>query len=83
MFPSAFLVLAGRGEEVGLAVRCPVCGSVSINLVSAEHLDVPFHNDREVGVVAHVFAHDAQRVVEEFVGELYSASFDSRRLTLQ
>jgi len=83
VFPSAFLVLAGRGEEVGLAVRCPVCGSVSINLVSAQHLDVPFHNDREVGVVAHVFAHDAERVVEEFVSELYAASFDSRRLTLQ
>src|SRR3954468_14925153 len=31
VFPSAFLLLApaGRGEEVGLAVRCPVCGSVS------------------------------------------------------
>jgi len=83
VFPSAFLVLAGREEEVGLAVRCPVCGSVSINLVSAQHLDVPFHNDREVGVVAHVFAHDAERVVEEFVSELYAASFDSRRLTLQ
>ena len=58
VFPSAFLVLApaGRGEEVGLAVRCPACASVSINLVSAQHLDVPFHNDREIGVVEHVFA---------------------------
>ena len=85
VFPSAFLVLApaGRGEEVGLAVRCPVCGSVSINLVSAQHLDVPFHNDREIGVVAHLFSSDAERVVEEFVDELYSASFDSRRLALQ
>jgi hypothetical protein len=85
VFPSAFLVLApaGRGEEVGLAVRCPVCGSVSINLVSSQHLDVPFHNDREIGVVAHIFAADAGRVVDEFVDELYSASFDSRRLTLQ
>jgi hypothetical protein len=85
VFPSAFLVLApaGRGEEVGLAVRCPSCGSVSINLVSAQHLDVPFHNDREIGVVAHLFSTDAERAVEEFVDELYSASFDSRRLTLQ
>jgi len=85
VFPSAFLVLApaGRGEEVGLAVRCPVCASVSINLVSTQHLDVPFHNDPEIGVVAHVFAADAERLVEEFVDELYSASFDSRRLTLQ
>jgi predicted RNA-binding Zn-ribbon protein involved in translation (DUF1610 family) len=83
VFPSAFLVLAGRGEEVALAVRCPACGSVSINLVSAQHLDVPFHNDREVGVVAHVFAADAERAVEEFVAELYSSSFDGRRLALQ
>jgi hypothetical protein len=30
-----------------------------------------------------VFAADAERVVEEFVDELYSASFDSRRLNLQ
>ena len=84
VFPSAFLVLApaGRGEEVGLAVRCPVCGSVSINLVSTQHLDVPFHNDREIGVVEHVFATDAERVVEEFAAELYSASFDNRRLGL-
>jgi hypothetical protein len=85
VFPSAFLVLApaSGGDAVGLAVRCPACGSVSINLVSEPHLDVPFHNDREIGVVAHVFAADAERVVEEFVDELYSASFDSRRLNLQ
>lgn len=85
VFPSAFVVLAPseRGEEVGVAVRCPVCGSVSVNLVSALHLDVPFHNDREVGVVAHVFASDAERVVEAFAAELSSSSFDTRRLTLQ
>jgi hypothetical protein len=64
-------------------VRCPVCSSVSINLVSAQHLDVPFHNDREIGVVGHVFAADADRIAEEFAAELYSASFDSRRLSLQ
>ena len=84
VFPSAFVVLApaGRGEEIGIAVRCPACGSVSINLVSTQHLDVPFHNDREIGVVEHVFATDAERVVEEFAAELYSASFDNRRLGL-
>ena len=84
VFPSAFVVLApaGRGEEIGIAVRCPACGSVSINLVSTQHLDVPFHNDREIGVVEHVFATDAERVVEEFAAALYSASFDNRRLGL-
>jgi len=85
VFPSAFVVLApaGRGEGVAVAIRCPVCASISINLVSAQHLDVPFHSDREIGVVEHVFAADAERAVEEFAAELYSASFDTRRLTLQ
>jgi hypothetical protein len=85
VFPSAFVVLApaGGGEEVGVAVRCPACSSVSINLVSAQHLDVPFHNDREIGVVQHLFAVDAERVLDEFAEELYSATFDTRRLGLQ
>jgi hypothetical protein len=82
VFPSAFVFLApaGRGAEVGLAVRCPACSSISVNLVSSDHLDVPFHNDREIGVVEHVFAADAERVVGEFAAELYSTSFDTRRL---
>jgi hypothetical protein len=50
--------------------------------VSAQHLDVPFHNDRQVGVVEHLFAADAERAVEDFAAELYSARFDSRRLAL-
>ena len=63
-------------------MRCPVCGGVSVNLVSAEHVDVPFHNDAEIGVVGHVFQADAERVLEGFAAELYSARFDSRRLAL-
>jgi hypothetical protein len=84
VFPSAFIVLApaGSGEEVGLAVRCPACSSVSVNLVSTDQIDVPFHNDREIGVLEHIFALDAERMVEEFAAELYSASFDARRLGL-
>src|SRR5262245_64380280 len=60
VFPSAFGILAdgGRDDRVGVAVRCPVCGRVSINLVTREHLDVPFHNDREVGVIGHLFNED-------------------------
>jgi hypothetical protein len=85
VYPSAFKLLAPaeRGDRVGLAVRCPVCGRVSVNLVSREHVDVPFVNDREVGVVEHLFARDADSVLDEFREELYSASFDARRLTLQ
>jgi hypothetical protein len=85
VFPSAFVLLAPAqtGGALGVAVRCPACSSVSINLVSAEHLDVPFHNDREIGVVEHVFGPDVERAVEEFAYELYSARFDARRLDLQ
>ncbi len=85
VFPSSFFLIApgGRGEQLGLAVRCPDCERVSLNLVSREHVDLPFHNDEAIGVVEHVFADDAQRTVEEFSAELYSAGFDARRLRLQ
>jgi hypothetical protein len=84
VFPSSFFLLAPARDTtaVGIAVRCPVCGSVSVNLVSSEHVDVPFHNDPEIGVVEHVFRLDAERAVEEFAAELYSARFDARRLSL-
>jgi hypothetical protein len=84
VFPSSFALLAPGGvrDLVGLAVCCPVCGRISINLVSPEHVDLPFHNDAAVGVVEHVFAQDADDLVEAFRAELYSASFDARRLTL-
>ena len=84
IFPSAFVLLAPASDRtaVGIAVRCPVCSSVSVNLVSAQHVDVPFHNDQEIGVVGHVFAADAERVLEEFSAELNTARFDARRLSL-
>lgn len=84
VFPSAFMLLAPAvsGDRVGLAVRCPVCGKVSVNLVSRAHLDVPFVNDREVGVVQHLFEDDAAATIAEFHEELWSAAFDARRLTL-
>ena len=84
IFPSAFRLLApGTGGSVGVAVRCPVCARVSVNLVSPEHVDLPFHNDREVGVVEHVFPEDAEQAVEAFRAELDCAAFDARRLALE
>jgi hypothetical protein len=82
VFPSAFFLLAPGDRRLGLAVHCPACGRTSVNLVSHEHVDLPFHNDREVGVVEHVFAGDVEQTVEEFRAELWSASFDARRLKL-
>src|ERR671930_557469 len=84
IFPSSFFLLepAEAHGAMGIAVRCPVCSSVSVNLVSEQHVDLPFHNDREVGVVEHLFADDAERAFVEFASELYSARFDARRLAL-
>jgi hypothetical protein len=84
VFPSAFSMIApaAGGEQLGVAIHCPVCGRVSLNLVSRTHVDVPFANDREVGVVEHLFADDVVSTVEEFRAELSSASFDARRLAL-
>jgi hypothetical protein len=84
VFPSSFFLLAPSGPSgtVGVAVRCPVCGGTSINLVSEQHVDLPFHNDAEIGVVEHVFDTDAARLAEEFAAELDSAQFDARRLAL-
>ena len=86
MTPSAVALIApgaGRSDEfVGIAVHCPACGAVSVNLVTRRHVDVPFWNDARVGVVDHVFAADALRAIEEFRHELHSARFDERRLDL-
>jgi hypothetical protein len=82
VFPSSFVAVAPGEARLGLAVRCPVCGALSVNLVSPAHVDVPFANDGRIGVVDHVFADDALRTVAEFRAELHSARFDERRLHL-
>ncbi|HEY7206800.1 MAG TPA: hypothetical protein VH416_01055 [Gaiellaceae bacterium] len=82
VFPSSFSLLAPGDTSLGLAVRCPACRRLSVNLVSHEHVDLPFHNDREVGVLEQLFAEDVLQTLEEFRSELYSAVFDARRLTL-
>jgi hypothetical protein len=82
-FPSSFSLLAPGERALGLGVRCPACSRLSVNLVSRDHVDVPFHNDRHVGVVEHVFGHDANLLLDEFRAELESGRFDVRRLALE
>ena len=84
VFPSSFFLLApGTARDaIGVAVRCPACACVSVNLVSPQHVDLPFHNDPEIGVVRHVFAADAEAIVADFSEQLYDAGFDARRLHL-
>jgi hypothetical protein len=81
--PSSFALISPGPGLFGVAVTCPACGSVSINVVTQEHVDVPFRNDARVGVVTHVFARDALREVEAFREELASARFDERRIDLE
>jgi hypothetical protein len=81
--PSAFALIAPGESSFGVAVQCPVCSAVSVNLVSREHVDIPFWNDGRIGVVEHVFRRDALRAIEEFRAELHSARFDERRLDLE
>jgi hypothetical protein len=81
--PSAFVLIAPGGRAFGVAVQCPACSSVSVNLVTREHVDIPFRNDAHVGVVAHVFERDALRAAADFRAELDSATFDERRLDLE
>jgi len=83
VFPSSFLLLTPGDRSVGLAVRCPACQRLSVNLVSHEHVDLPFHNDVDVGVVEHLFADDALQTLAQFRAELYAATFDARRLGLE
>lgn len=78
-FPSAFRILSPGDEGVGVAVRCPACDRTSVNLVSREHVDVPFYNDARIAVVEHIFASDREETLEAFREELRSSYFDARR----
>ena len=80
--PSAFALIAPGDGSFGIAVRCPVCAAVSVNLVTREHVDIPFWNDARVGVVEHVFPRDKLRAIDEFCAELQSSRFDEKRLDL-
>lgn len=82
VFPSSFVAVAPGDRWLGLAVRCPACGALSVNVVSRPHVDLPFSNDARIGVVDHVFPEDALRSLEEFRAELHSSRFDERRLDL-
>ena len=80
--PSAFRVLGGGDEELGVAVECPLCSHTSVNVVSRDHVDVPFYNDRQVGVVEHVFGRDRELAIAAFRDELESSLFDTSRRDL-
>ena len=80
VFPSAFFLLAASDEAVGVAVKCPVCARTSVNLVTHSHVDLPFHNDPEIGVVRHVFWDEP--LEGGLAPLLASGDVDGRRLEL-
>jgi hypothetical protein len=81
VFPSSFFLLAAADRSVAIAVRCPACAAVSVNLVSHSHVDLPFHNDPEIGVVRQALPGELEPV-DEFRAFLESTDFDARRLDL-
>jgi hypothetical protein len=85
VFPSFFRLLAPSEPDgsLGIAVLCPACLRTSINLVTHEHVDLPFHNDIEIGVIPHIFTSDTTQTLDEFRARLYSSDFDARRLRLE
>jgi hypothetical protein len=76
LFPSGLRLLAPTRERMLLAARCPACDRTSVNLVSSEHVDVPFYSDREVDVVEQIFPSDVERnllpLADALVGRSYS-----------
>ena len=88
MTPSALALVAPGEGSFGIAVRCPSCSALSVNLVTRAHVDIPFWNDARIGVLDHVIPADALQapenaVLEDFRAELLSASFDEKRLDLE
>lgn len=77
-FPSDFRMVAPGDEGVGVVVRCPGCSRTSVNLVTCDHLDVPFYNDERIAVVEHIFVSDEVATLDAFREELGSSSFDAR-----
>jgi hypothetical protein len=73
IYPSSFRLVTPRDDRIVLAARCPTCGGTSANLVSFEHLDVPFYSDSEVDVVERIFP--GELATSALAGELDAGHF--------
>lgn len=73
-FPSSLRMVTpdhGYGDErLGVLVRCFSCARHTVNIVSREHLDVPYHHDARIGFVDRVFDGDSLTVEERFRHQL-------------
>jgi len=83
VFPSSLaLVSPADSELVGVAMHCPSCGDLSLNVVSEAHLDVPFYHDRVVRLIDRPFLDSRDLTVDDFHERLWSAGFDAERARL-
>jgi hypothetical protein len=83
VFPSSLrLVCPAEAELVGVAMRCPSCGELSLNVVTHAHLDVPFYHDRVVRLIDRPFGDGRDLTVDHFHEQLWSAGFDAERAVL-
>ena len=80
--PSAIALIAPEEGRFGVAVRCPACSRISVNLVSREHVDIPFWNDRHVAVLDQVFDDTSLQTVDALHAELASCRVDDRTMHL-
>lgn len=58
-------------DRVGVLVRCFTCERHTVNIVSRDHLDVPWHNDPAIAFVAQVFEGDRVAPEERFRHQLW------------
>lgn len=74
-FPSSLRFVTpehGHGtDRVGTLVRCFSCERHTVNIVSRDHLDVPWHTDAAIGFIAQVFDGDAIAPEERFRHQLH------------
>lgn len=80
--PSSFRLVDDAVGRVALAVSCPRCGSTSVNLVTRPHVDIPFHSDPRVGVLATAFEDGSLRSIDGLRAELVTAAIDDKCLEL-
>ena len=71
VWPSSLAMVApaesGRdGVLIGVAMSCPGCGEVSVNLVTGAHLDVPFYHDKVVRYVDRPYGDGRDLTVDVF-----------------
>ena len=82
VFPSAFSLLAPGEGSLGLAVRCPVCGRLSVNLVVRARRPAVPQRPRDRRRRARLPGRRARHDCRVRGQASWSAGFDARRLEL-